>query len=95
MREEAPVNRSLMRRYHYIEKTRDASIIGIVVATLGVGRKHFLLVPYLLFIARYREVISQLQDIIKNAEKKSYLIVVGKLNEFKLGNFQVCFTILL
>jgi uncharacterized membrane protein YkgB len=31
------MNRNLIRRYHYIEKARDAEIVGIVVATLGVG----------------------------------------------------------
>ena len=81
-----------MRRYHYIEKARDADIIGIVVATLGVGIVLSLVYNAILVnnnIEGYMEVITRMKTIIKEAGKKSYLIVVGKLNEFKLGNFQV------
>jgi len=35
-REEARMNRALMRRYFLVEKTKDADIIGIVAGTLGV-----------------------------------------------------------
>ncbi len=37
LKEEKSVTREVMRRYHYIEKAKDANVFGIVVATLGVG----------------------------------------------------------
>lgn len=42
-----------------------------------------------LFVARYLDVIDYMKAAIKKAGKKHYLIVVGKLNQFKLANFQV------
>jgi diphthamide biosynthesis protein 2 len=35
-RETLSVNKTLMRRYFLVEKTKDADIIGIVAGTLGV-----------------------------------------------------------
>ena len=92
LHKQSDMTKNLIRRYHYIEKARDASIIGIVVATLGVGTVH----TFPLLLAKkitegYMDVIERMKSIIKAAQKKSYLMVVGKLNEFKLGNFQVCF----
>ncbi len=38
-RETLTVNRTLLRRYYLVEKTKDADIIGILAGTLGVGTK--------------------------------------------------------
>jgi diphthamide biosynthesis protein 2 len=67
------VNRLLMKRYAMVEKAKDAQIIGILVGTLGVSD--------------YLQVISRLKTLIEAAGKKSYTIVVGKLNVAKLANF--------
>lgn len=67
------VNRHLKRRYYYIEKAKDAKIIGILVGTLGVSN--------------YLSTINHLKELIKNAGKKSYTLVVGKINSAKLANF--------
>ncbi|KAG0730149.1 2-(3-amino-3-carboxypropyl)histidine synthase subunit 2 [Chionoecetes opilio] len=63
---------SLFRRNIKLEIIRDASIIGILVGTLGV--------------AKYQEAIARLKSIIKCAGKRSYTFVVGKPNEPKLAN---------
>ncbi|XP_015926252.1 2-(3-amino-3-carboxypropyl)histidine synthase subunit 2 [Parasteatoda tepidariorum] len=71
--ESLDVNRHLKRRYYYIEKAKDAKIIGILVGTLGVSN--------------YLSTINHIKELIKNAGKKSYTLVVGKLNSAKLANF--------
>jgi len=68
------VNKSLMKRYFLIEKAKDANIIGILAGTLGV--------------ANCLKVINRLKELIRNAGKKFYTFVVGKLNVPKLANFQ-------
>lgn len=67
------VNKHLKRRYYYIERAKDANIIGILVGTVGVSE--------------YMSIITHLKDLIKQARKKSYTLVVGKLNSAKLANF--------
>ncbi|KAG7488773.1 hypothetical protein MATL_G00038530 [Megalops atlanticus] len=67
------INRALMKRYYLIEKAKDASVVGILVGTLGV--------------ANYLTIIDQLKEIICKAGKKSYLFAMGKLNVPKLANF--------
>lgn len=66
-------SRALMRRYHMVEKAKDARIVGIVAGTLGV--------------VNYLNIINRLKVMIKKAGKKSYTFVVGKLNVPKLANF--------
>lgn len=66
-------SKQLARRYYLMEKAKNADIVGILVGTLGV--------------ANYLEAIRYLQRALLNAGKKSYLFVVGKLNEPKLSNF--------
>jgi len=75
------VNQQLRKRYYLIEKAKDAKLIGILVATLGV--------------ANYLEVIERIKEIITRAGKKYYTFVVGKLNPSKLANFPEidCYTI--
>lgn len=72
-KEGSNVNRLLMKRFYMVEKAKDASIVGIVVGTLGVEN--------------YLAVIDRLKTLIKKAGKKSYTFVVGKLNVPKLANF--------
>ena len=71
--ENISVNKKLMKRYYLVERTKDANIVGIVVATLGVSD--------------YISSINRLKEIIRLAGKKSYTFVMGKLNVAKLANF--------
>ncbi|XP_029955775.1 2-(3-amino-3-carboxypropyl)histidine synthase subunit 2 [Salarias fasciatus] len=71
--ESVSVNRALMKRYYAIERAKDASVVGILVGTLGV--------------ADYLAVIQQLKETIRRAGKKSYMFAMGKLNVPKLANF--------
>ncbi|KAJ1971854.1 Diphthamide biosynthesis protein 2 [Dimargaris xerosporica] len=66
-------NRSLMKRYYLMQKAKDADVVGIVVGTLGV--------------AHYLEMLQHLKDIIRQAGKKYYQFVIGKINVAKLANF--------
>ncbi|KAJ1974422.1 Diphthamide biosynthesis protein 2 [Dimargaris verticillata] len=66
-------NRSLMKRYYLMQKARDADVVGIVVGTLGV--------------AHYLEMLHHLKHIIRQAGKKHYQFVIGKINVAKLANF--------
>ncbi|KAI1845506.1 hypothetical protein JX266_008364 [Neoarthrinium moseri] len=63
----------LRRRYGLVMRLATASIIGILVNTLSVQN--------------YLSTIDRLRDAIAAAGKKSYTIVVGKLNAAKLANF--------
>ncbi|KAJ8276936.1 hypothetical protein GJAV_G00069550 [Gymnothorax javanicus] len=72
-RETVNINRALMKRYYLIEKAKDASVVGILVGTLGV--------------ASYLTIIEQLKEAIHTAGKKSYVFAMGKLNVPKLANF--------
>ncbi|KAI0810043.1 putative diphthamide synthesis protein-domain-containing protein [Xylaria sp. FL0064] len=63
----------LGRRYALVLRLATASIIGILVNTLSVKN--------------YMSTISTLREQIAAAGKKSYTIVVGKLNAAKLANF--------
>lgn len=63
----------LGRRYGLVLKLATASIIGILVNTLSVSN--------------YLPTITKLRNLISAADKKSYTIVVGKLNAAKLANF--------
>ncbi|KAH7018462.1 putative diphthamide synthesis protein-domain-containing protein [Microdochium trichocladiopsis] len=65
--------RLLQRRYALVIRLATASVIGILVNTLSVKN--------------YMDTISRLKAQIAAAGKKSYTIVVGKLNPAKLANF--------
>lgn len=67
------INKALMKRYYAIERAKDASVVGILVGTLGV--------------ANYLTIIEQLKETIHRAGKKSYMFAMGKLNVAKLANF--------
>ncbi|XP_041045258.1 2-(3-amino-3-carboxypropyl)histidine synthase subunit 2-like [Carcharodon carcharias] len=61
-----------MKRYYMIERAKDAHVVGILVGSLGV--------------ADYLSTIGHLKSIVKQAGKKSYTFVIGKLNAAKLAN---------
>lgn len=63
----------LKRRRYLVEKLKDARIVGIVVATLG--------------IKNYLESIAAVKSALKRKNKKTYIICVGKPNPAKLANF--------
>ncbi|KAI1109120.1 diphthamide biosynthesis protein-like protein [Nemania sp. NC0429] len=63
----------LRRRYALVLRLVTASVIGILVNTLSVKN--------------YMSTIGALREQIAAAGKKSYTIVVGKLNAAKLANF--------
>uniref|UniRef100_A0A4W5N5S4 Diphthamide biosynthesis 2 n=1 Tax=Hucho hucho TaxID=62062 RepID=A0A4W5N5S4_9TELE len=65
--------KALMKRYYAIERAKDASVVGILVGTLGVEN--------------YLTIIEQLKETIHRAGKKSYMFAIGKLNVAKLSNF--------
>ncbi|XP_009086898.3 2-(3-amino-3-carboxypropyl)histidine synthase subunit 2 [Serinus canaria] len=67
------VNRALMRRLYLVERARDASVVGILVGTLGV--------------AGYLTVLQHLRELLCRAGKRSYTLAVGKPNPAKLANF--------
>lgn len=71
--ESVNVNKALMKRYYAIERAKDASVVGILVGTLGV--------------ASYLAIIDRLKESIRRAGKKSYMFAMGKLNVAKLANF--------
>lgn len=63
----------LRRRRFLVEKLKDANTVGIVVATLG--------------IKDYMKALSNIKNILKQKNKKSYVFSVGKPNPSKLANF--------
>ncbi|KAF8242215.1 diphthamide biosynthesis protein, partial [Wilcoxina mikolae CBS 423.85] len=63
----------LRRRYALVSHAKSAGIIGILVNTLNI--KHYL------------PMISRLKQQIREAGRKSYLVVVGKVNVEKVANF--------
>uniref|UniRef100_A0A1Q3FCY7 2-(3-amino-3-carboxypropyl)histidine synthase subunit 2 n=1 Tax=Culex tarsalis TaxID=7177 RepID=A0A1Q3FCY7_CULTA len=66
-------SRWMRRRFYYIEKCKDATSLGIVVATLTA--------------AGYLDVVNRLQRLAKARGIRSYIISVGKINPAKLANF--------
>ncbi|KAH0554997.1 2-(3-amino-3-carboxypropyl)histidine synthase subunit 2 [Cotesia glomerata] len=63
----------LRRRRFLVEKLKDAKVVGIVVATLG--------------IQNYLDVLDMVKSILKSKNIKSYIFSVGKPNPAKLANF--------
>ncbi|XP_012216366.1 2-(3-amino-3-carboxypropyl)histidine synthase subunit 2 [Linepithema humile] len=63
----------LKRRRFLIETLKDAHVVGIVVATLG--------------IKEYLTAINTVKKTLKQMNKKSYILNVGKINPAKLANF--------
>lgn len=73
--ETGATNRLLMRRYAAVQRARDASVVALVVGTLGVQ-------SYLPLLASLRETLTRQHG------RKVYTISVGKLSPAKLANFQ-------
>ncbi|PWY99878.1 hypothetical protein BCV70DRAFT_227108 [Testicularia cyperi] len=69
-------NKLLMKRYTSVLKARDASVVGLLVGTLGVQ-------SYLPLLKHLRGLLTS-----KQSGRKVYTISVGKLNPAKLANFQ-------
>ena len=63
----------LKRRYYLVEKSKQANIVGILVGTLACNG--------------FRETISLIHRLARQAGKKTYTITVGKPNPAKLANF--------
>lgn len=74
--ETGSTNRLLMRRYTLVQKARDASVIALLVGTLGIN-------SYLPLLNNLRSLLTS-----KKSGRKVYTISVGKLNPAKLANFQ-------
>ena len=74
--ETGQTNRLLMRRYALIQKARDASVVGLVVGSLGVHN-------YLPLLKHLRRILTS-----RISQRKVYTMSVGKLNPAKLANFQ-------
>jgi diphthamide biosynthesis protein 2 len=66
---------ALQRRYRYVNATRAAATIGILVNTLS--------------IKNIDEILKRVQNWIVQSGKKHYTFVVGKPNVPKLANFEV------
>ncbi|CBZ30048.1 conserved hypothetical protein [Leishmania mexicana MHOM/GT/2001/U1103] len=73
MRAQQMLQRRMRQRAFNIESVRASSAIGILVASLA--------------IEGYYEVTQQLHQLLRAYGKRSYMIYVGHLNEFKLANF--------
>ncbi|PWN28601.1 diphthamide biosynthesis protein [Jaminaea rosea] len=67
-------NRLLARRYLALSKARDASVVALLVGTLGVKS--------------YLPLLKSLRSLLTSKRRKVYTISVGKLNPAKLANFQ-------
>ncbi|GET91996.1 hypothetical protein, conserved [Leishmania tarentolae] len=73
VRAQQTLQRRVRQRAFNIESVRASSAIGILVASLA--------------IEGYYEVTQQLHKLLRAYGKRSYVIYVGHLNEFKLANF--------
>lgn len=58
---------------YLVEKIRAAQMVGILVNTLGV--------------AGYKDAVDHAKRLCKIANKKSYIISIGKTTPAKLSNF--------
>eukprot|EP01091_Cochliopodium_minus_P011386 TRINITY_DN3203_c0_g1_i2.p1 TRINITY_DN3203_c0_g1~~TRINITY_DN3203_c0_g1_i2.p1 ORF type:complete len:535 (+),score=169.99 TRINITY_DN3203_c0_g1_i2:2-1606(+) len=65
--------KGLIKRYFLIEKIKDATTVGILVLTLSLKDS--------------LQMIQNVKNLVKNAGKKYYMFVIGKLNVQKLLNF--------
>ena len=64
----------IMNRYHNIEKVKEAEIVGILIGTVVCDN--------------HMTIINALKRHILSQNKKYYEVLVGKINEPKLRNFQ-------
>ena len=66
------VGKLVNKRYFQVQKAKDASIFGILVGTLSV--------------ARYKDVLIRVKQLLKAMGRKYYTFIVGKINVAKLAN---------
>lgn len=66
---------AIRKRYGGILKVKDASVIGLLVGSMGVSQKKIV------------KCIDRMKILIKTAHKKSYVFVMGRVTETKLCNF--------
>uniref|UniRef100_A0A1B6CJ12 2-(3-amino-3-carboxypropyl)histidine synthase subunit 2 n=1 Tax=Clastoptera arizonana TaxID=38151 RepID=A0A1B6CJ12_9HEMI len=66
-------NKNIRRRLYLSERVKDAQIIGILIATLG--------------IKQYLEAVKTIRTLATRKGKKCYIISVGKPSVAKLANF--------
>lgn len=95
-REDGRTNRLLMRRYAAVQKARDASVIGLLVGTLGV-QSYLPLLSHLRHLLTGRRpgesksaaaAAATASTGRRSSARKVYTISVGKLSPAKLANFQ-------
>eukprot|EP00879_Flechtneria_rotunda_P019749 GHRR01020753.1.p1 GENE.GHRR01020753.1~~GHRR01020753.1.p1 ORF type:complete len:434 (+),score=158.75 GHRR01020753.1:401-1702(+) len=67
------LDRLLRRRYYLVERARGATMIGLLVGTLGA--------------AGYLQALQALRKLAAQAGKKTYTLLMGKPNPAKLANF--------
>ncbi|WIA28647.1 hypothetical protein OEZ86_011183 [Tetradesmus obliquus] len=67
------LQRLLKRRYYMVERARGASMVGLLVGTLGA--------------AGYLEALTRVRQLAAAAGKKTYTLLMGKPSPAKLANF--------
>ncbi len=67
------IGQFMMQRYNLIEKIKEAACIGVLVGTVSTNN--------------YAQIMKLISKHIRQAGKKSYEVMVGKINEPKLLNF--------
>jgi diphthamide biosynthesis protein 2 len=67
------MSRRLMRRFYLLSKAKEATLVGLLVGSLGPDVS--------------RRAVSVLQRLAKAAGKKAYTVLMGKPNPGKLANF--------
>jgi diphthamide biosynthesis protein 2 len=66
-------SRRLMRRYYLTQCAREAEVVGILIGTLSASQRG--------------PMLASLKALIREAGRKYYVFVMGKLNAAKLANF--------
>lgn len=68
-------SRELRARYGGISRVKDATVIGLLIGSMGLSQ------------TRMQAILKRLEGFIAAAKKKCYVFVMGRLNEAKLCNF--------
>lgn len=67
------ISRMLNRRFYLVNKARQVSVFGLLIANLTD--------------TRIQKVVAQLQRLLDDCQRSSYTICVGKITPAKLANF--------
>jgi diphthamide biosynthesis protein 2 len=70
---DSAASKTLRRRFFLTEKARDASIVGVLVGTMG--------------IQGVNTALANIRAKVRTSGRKSYSFLVGKINPHKLANF--------